>query len=45
MGSTFTSLHYHFVFSTKHRDPWIKEEFVALSERHEIEYEERYLWD
>ena len=23
MGNTFTSLHYHFVFSTKHRDPWI----------------------
>lgn len=26
MGNTFISLHYHFVFSTKHRDPWISEE-------------------
>ena len=23
MGSTFTSLHYHIVFATKHRAPWI----------------------
>jgi REP element-mobilizing transposase RayT len=29
MGNTYTSLHYHFVFSTKHRDPWISEEIEA----------------
>jgi putative transposase len=23
MANTFTSLHYHIVFSTKHREPWI----------------------
>ncbi len=23
MANTYTSLHYHFVFSTKHREPWI----------------------
>ena len=26
MGNTFTSLHCHFVFSTKHREPWISHE-------------------
>jgi putative transposase len=26
MGNTFTSLHYHFVFSTKKREPWISHE-------------------
>lgn len=26
MGNTFASLHYHFVFSTKHREPWITHE-------------------
>jgi len=25
MGDTYTSLHYHFVFSTKHREPWISQ--------------------
>src|SRR3954447_23673245 len=29
MGNTYTSLHYHFVFSTKHRDPWISEEIES----------------
>src|SRR5580692_1095763 len=24
MANTFTSLHYHIVFSTKHREPWIR---------------------
>jgi putative transposase len=23
MANTYTSLHYHFVFSTKNREPWI----------------------
>ena len=23
MANTFTSLHYHIMFSTKHREPWI----------------------
>jgi putative transposase len=23
MANTFTSLHYHIIFSTKHREPWI----------------------
>ncbi len=23
MANTFTSLHYHVIFSTKHREPWI----------------------
>ncbi|MEI9896208.1 MAG: IS200/IS605 family transposase [Chthoniobacter sp.] len=26
MGNTYTSLHYHFVFSTKNREPWIGRE-------------------
>jgi putative transposase len=26
MANTFTSLHYHFVFSTKQREPWIDRE-------------------
>ena len=26
MGNTYTSLHYHFVFSTKNREPWINHE-------------------
>jgi len=25
MGNTYTSLHYHFIFSTKHREPWISQ--------------------
>ena len=24
MANTFTSLHYHLIFSTKHREPWIR---------------------
>ncbi len=27
MANTFTSLHYHIVFSTKHREPWIRRDF------------------
>ncbi len=26
MANTYTSLHYHLIFSTKHREPWIREE-------------------
>jgi REP element-mobilizing transposase RayT len=26
MANTYTALHYHFTFSTKHRTPWIKPE-------------------
>ena len=26
MANTFTSLHYHVVFSTKHREPWIRQD-------------------
>ena len=26
MANTYTSLHYHFIFSTKHRQPWIRPE-------------------
>ena len=29
MGSTFLSLHYHLVFSTKHRQPLIKSEWQS----------------
>ena len=40
MAKTFTCLHYHVVFSTKHREPWIKHafeerlvtDFMALSQ-------------
>ena len=28
MPSTHTSLHYHIVFSTKNRNPWLKAEFI-----------------
>lgn len=28
-----------------HRTTTFQEEFIALLERHEIEYDERYLWD
>jgi REP element-mobilizing transposase RayT len=28
MPSTFLSLHYHLVFSTKHRQPWIEESWM-----------------
>ena len=24
MANTFTSIHYHLIFSTKHREPWIR---------------------
>ena len=27
MANTFTSLHYHVVFSTKQREPWIRQKF------------------
>jgi REP element-mobilizing transposase RayT len=27
MANTYTSLHYHFVFSTKNREHWIRQEF------------------
>ena len=27
MANTFTCLHYHVVFSTKHREPWLRPEF------------------
>jgi putative transposase len=27
MANTFTSLHYHVVFGTKHRETWIRQEF------------------
>jgi putative transposase len=26
MANTFTNLHYHVIFSTKHREPWIARE-------------------
>jgi putative transposase len=26
MANTFTSLHYHIVFGTKHREPWIRQD-------------------
>ena len=26
MANTYTSLHYHFIFSTRHRQPWIRPE-------------------
>ena len=29
MANTFTNLHYHIVFSTKHREPWVKPSFEA----------------
>jgi REP element-mobilizing transposase RayT len=60
MPQSFTSLHYHIVFSTKDRRPMIADdirqrlydyiggildEFVTLLKRHEIDFEERYLWD
>jgi REP element-mobilizing transposase RayT len=92
MANTYTSLHYHIVFSTKNRELWIKpdveqrshmkgfgwqdgygaftvsksnvpslseyiqgqrdhhrtksfqEEYRALLKRHEIEYDEGYVW-
>ncbi len=47
MANTFTCLRYHVVFSTKHREHHrvrtSQEEYRALLDRHEIEYEERYL--
>ena len=27
MANTYTALNYHFIFSTKNREPWIKQEF------------------
>ena len=27
MANTYTSLHYHIIFSTKNREPWIRAEF------------------
>lgn len=29
MANTFTNLHYHIIFSTKHRESWIKQTFEA----------------
>ena len=36
----------HLVYSTKHREPLIPEdELRALFDRHQIDYDERYVWD
>ena len=29
MANTYTCLHYHVVFSTKHREPWITQDIEA----------------
>ena len=66
MANTFTSLHYHVIFSTKNREPWIRADIEARVwsylggiarendmkalmvggiEKHEIQYDDRYLFD
>ena len=42
MGSTYLSLHYHLVFSTKERRPFIGELRILL-EKHGIQYNPKYL--
>ncbi len=32
MANTYTSLHYHFTFSTRHRQRWIHDTFPDLSQ-------------
>ncbi len=51
MPSTHTSLHYHLVFSTKHREPWLGpesrsrvHEYVEFLKRGMVEFEEKWLW-
>ena len=58
MPSTHLTLHYHIVFSTKDRHPWIdpgwrddlhrkrtfEAESLDLLKKHEIDYDERFLW-
>ncbi len=89
MANTYTSLYYHFTFSTKNREPWIsqemesrawryiggiarnftvskssvpdvieyirnqrehhrkktfQEEYLELLKKHDVDYDERYLW-
>jgi len=29
MANTFTSLHFHLVFSTKNREPWLRQDIAA----------------
>ena len=51
MANTFTCLQYHVVFSTKHREPWLRADIEERVwsylgvDRHGIDYDERYLWD
>jgi hypothetical protein len=47
MTGTFTKLYYHIVFSTKshHRERDFKTELIGLLDKHDVEYDERYLWD
>ena len=53
MAGTYTNLLYHLVFSTKNREgyitPTIEEELYKyvgeLLDKHEIDYDERYIWD
>ncbi|MCY2968123.1 MAG: hypothetical protein NT069_31580 [Planctomycetota bacterium] len=53
MASTYPSLHFHIVFGTKNRVPWIqaehhrvktfREELIEMLERAGVEYDERFL--
>ena len=43
MANTFTQLYVQMVFAVKKRS--FKDEYVALLEAFEIEYDERYLFD
>jgi REP element-mobilizing transposase RayT len=52
MANTYTSLHYHIVFSTKNRVQFLKGEIEqriwayigGIARKHGIEYDERYVW-
>ncbi len=52
MGNTFSCLNVHCVFSTKERVPILNPEvrerlwpYLAFLRAHEVEFDEKYLWD
>ena len=49
MSQSLASVVVHIVYSTKNREPWlrdpIQDEFREICKRHDIGSDERYVWD
>jgi len=43
MSQSLANVVVHIVYSTKNREPWLKD--PNLCKRHDIEIDERYVWD